>query len=174
MDTQQQTRSSFVKSLSPDELLSRMVQARERGDNPTFVELREEAMLRMLEITAEAAWPQIGDEVWFVNVEGNPISMQITEDDDVEAMLANGIYKTIEEADAEAFRRESRAKQKWVPKLGERWFYWNSGSVLGYPWTNDHIDFAHWRMGNVHKTEEEAQAWGEKYAQHFEVKPNEQ
>ena len=74
--------------------------------------------------------------------------------------------------EAERMREEARSKRwEFIPNTAER-YYMSGIKKNGIDWlcwneSGDVIDRSIWSTGNCHRTEEEALAWGEKYARYF-------
>lgn len=74
--------------------------------------------------------------------------------------------------ESEKMREEARSK-RWgfVPNDSDRYYYHDLyRKTVTYNFWNcngDNVDYSLWNMGNCHRTEEEALAWGEKYARYF-------
>lgn len=72
----------------------------------------------------------------------------------------------------EALRREARANQEWIPNDCQAFYEVRAGGFITSDfWSSHSVDFAKWHMGNVHRTEEDAEKWKEKYYEAFFVKP---
>lgn len=72
--------------------------------------------------------------------------------------------------EAEKMREEARSKRwEFVPKDRQMFFVYNllTNDVYEDIWSLYVSDINNWQMGNCHRTEEEALAWGEKYARYF-------
>ena len=79
----------------------------------------------------------------------------------------NNCFLTQEDAEFELLRRESRAKA-WMPEEGENsWSIDSNGQTFARIWEGDYIDMIYYHNGHIHKTEEEAIEWGEKYGKAF-------
>lgn len=74
--------------------------------------------------------------------------------------------------EAERMREEARSKRwEFIPNTAER-YYMSGIKKNGIDWlcwneSGDVIDRSIWSTGNCHRTEEEALAWGKKYARYF-------
>ena len=74
--------------------------------------------------------------------------------------------------EAERMREEARSKRwEFIPNTADR-YYFSGIKKNGIDWlcwneSGDVIDRSIWSTGNCHRTEEEALAWGEKYARYF-------
>lgn len=72
--------------------------------------------------------------------------------------------------EAEKMREEARSKRwDFVPKNIDKFFFYNvsNNKVVEDVWCFSSGDTVFWNMGNCHRTNEEALAWGEKYARYF-------
>lgn len=75
------------------------------------------------------------------------------------------------DAEMALLRRRAVLKAgKWVPEEGEMYFYWGLYTKFtreGEFSSEYGFDMLQLAIGNVHKTREEAQAWGEEYGEAF-------
>lgn len=115
--------------------------------------------------------PEYGEGYWYYIIDGNIISdhWEGTMLDNKMYSVGN-IFRTEKEAKAEVMRMKSRAgRWDFVPKKGNSYwcyeFYYKE--VKNYSWNNDTVDYAIWNMGNCHRSEADANKWGETYAQYF-------
>lgn len=76
--------------------------------------------------------------------------------------------------EAEKMREEARSKRwEFVPSIDENfsagYFSWDfiQNNTIKLRWKKDVVDICNWNMGCVKRTDEEALAWGEKYARYF-------
>ena len=74
---------------------------------------------------------------------------------------------------AERMREEARSKRwEYIPEENDLYYVYdlefiNNVFINKNPWEKDAVDFYYWNTGNCHRTEEEALAWGKKYARYF-------
>ena len=111
-------------------------------------------------------WPQVGDSYWSVSSSGD-----LQKDDwdgggyDLACQKQNNIYQTEEEAEI-AVIKDRGMKVKNTAEKGETYWRWsfiglNPIECFGNDsWMVDTLD-------RKFKTEEEAQAWGDEYAEAF-------
>jgi hypothetical protein len=78
------------------------------------------------------------------------------------------MFKTKESADAYRMRLKAAA-DKWKPEMHQIYFYFDldDGDTVDVCWYADNVDISRYWIGNVHKTREEAQEWGDKYSKYF-------
>ena len=111
-------------------------------------------------------WPQVGDKYWLAGEEGEFDHYKWSEDSfDIDCKKQNNIYQTEEEAKM-AVIKDRGIKVKNTAKKGETYWRWsfiglNPIECFGNDsWMVDTLD-------RKFKTEEEAQAWGDEYAEAF-------
>ena len=114
-------------------------------------------------------WPQVGDSYWSVNQYGG-VDHYIWSEAifDIGRKKQNNIYQTEEEGEM-AVIKDRGMKVKNTAKKGEKFWVWDFG--YNEPWTNlgSQQELA-WNTYTMHpkfKTEKEAQAWGDEYAEAF-------
>ena len=79
-------------------------------------------------------------------------------------------FLTEAECHAEKMRVESaRARWGFVPKKGDLSFYWNFEYSQVREFSFNVFWTSHWNIGAVHRTKEECEAWGAKYAEYFKL-----
>ena len=110
-------------------------------------------------------WPQVGDKYWSVNQEGG-----VDRYDwdgytfDISCQKQNNIYQTEEEGEM-AVIKDRGMKVKNTAKKGEKFWVWdfenNEPRRILSRFHNIYI------LDRKFKTEEEAQAWGDEYAEAF-------
>ena len=111
-------------------------------------------------------WPQLGDEYWYLDSTGTP-QLDEWDDDEFDTVCKekNNIYQTEEEAEMKAIRDRGMGVKN-TAKKGETYWRWsfiglNPIECFGNDsWMVDTLD-------RKFKTEEEAQAWGDEYAEAF-------
>ena len=114
-------------------------------------------------------WPQVGDKYWSAGEEGKVDHYRWSEDTfDIGCQKQNNIYQTEEEAEM-AVIKDRGMKVKNTAKKGEKFWVWDFGDNA--PWS--HLGSRQEIAWNLHamypkfKTEKEAQAWGDEYAEAF-------
>ena len=96
-------------------------------------------------------------EIW--QVENRPSVWEIQED-----------KLDLRSPEAEKMREEARSKRwDFVPKNDDIYYMYSFDycNVCDQTITMSDYHYGRWNMGNCHRTEEEALAWGEKYARYF-------
>lgn len=121
---------------------------------------------------ATGKWkPEDNEGYWFVDSDGK-LYTSFWEERIIDTGRYNqgNVFRTEEEALAEAKRRESMAKRhEWRPLTSDRcWIYHLYDEEANDTfWYEKTADLASWYIGNVHKTKEEAEEWGRNYAEYF-------
>lgn len=80
-------------------------------------------------------------------------------------------FLTEHDAEMERLRREARANV-WLPNKWQDFWNWNFTMRMPYKWVYQKLDNNDYFIWNVHKTKEDAEEYGRKYAKAFEI-PNE-
>jgi len=117
-------------------------------------------------------WPKEGDKTFVLTPYGEIEEEPWGDTHRGWDWLAQGnIFPNRQAAEMEKLRRESRAKQKWVPDEHEEYWHWcfMENKEVKKHWSKGNFNEERWHMGNVHKTKEEAEEWGAKYGKCFEV-----
>ncbi len=96
----------------------------------------------------------------------------VGDEDDRMTLSQGNAFHTREEAEAEKMRREAAATRwDFVPnKAEEIWlwsFEWNEPAKTLF----NNYKIEAWNIGSVKRTEEECQAWGDRYSRYFNL-PN--
>lgn len=81
------------------------------------------------------------------------------------------IFLTEHDAEMERLRREARANV-YLPKNGEKYYKWSFHNGDIYEYGAGDLYQAEYHTWNSHKTKEDAEEYGRKYAKAFEI-PNE-
>jgi hypothetical protein len=84
---------------------------------------------------------------------------------------AGNCFKTLKEAERGALRCQAVIREKKEPEVGKEYWYWSMTFEMSLKTSWNHCDFDYFILfiGNVHETEEEAIAWGEKYGRAFNL-----
>jgi hypothetical protein len=113
-------------------------------------------------------WPKKGDYGWWIDEYGDIIRFQV----DIEEPYLLGFYKTRE--DAEVMRNWYLAQQlDWMSEEIEKWWYWDGWYWDGF---DEEIDVEespsdqNILMGNIHKTNKDARAYGKLMQKAAEIK----
>ena len=110
-------------------------------------------------------WPQVGDSYWCVGEEVKIDRHDWDEDAfDIGCKKQNNIYQTEEEGEM-AVIKDRGMKVKNTAKKGEKFWVWDFGDnaikLFQAGWYDAYT------LDRKFKTEEEAQAWGDEYAEAF-------
>ena len=110
-------------------------------------------------------WPQVGDKYWSAGEEGEVVHYGWGEDTfDIGCQEQNNIYQTKEEGEMAVIKGRGM-KVKNTAKKGEKFWVWdfenNEPRRILSRFHNIYI------LDRKFKTEEEAQAWGDEYAEAF-------
>jgi len=110
-------------------------------------------------------WPQVGDQYWSAGEEGKVDHYRWGEDTfDIGCQKQNNIYQTEEEAEM-AVIRDRGTRVKNTAKMGENFWCWcfvdNAPRGINSRWHDTYT------LDRKFKTEKEAQAWGDEYAEAF-------
>lgn len=139
--------------------------------------LRQKCLELEAEIKAmqekEEEWPKKGDLYFVIVADGGKAEVlefrweSDASDEDYRDSL--NIFRTREEAELELVLRRMRFGKRWVPKSGEGFWYWSAydENAIEATWSDRGWDLVMLAIGNVHKTREEAEAWGEEYSKIF-------
>jgi len=109
--------------------------------------------------------PQVGDKYWCVGEEGDVYDYGWSGDNfDIGCQKQNNIYQTAKEAEM-AVIRDRGMKVKNTAKKGENFWFWcfvdNEPRGINSRWHDTYT------LDRKFKTKEEAQAWGDEYAEAF-------
>lgn len=108
-----------------------------------------------------------GDTIYFIGTNWHIASAEFSSEH-----VKSEVFSTRKDAEMEALRREARANQEWIPEVGEKYYSVSvDHQIYDIRWYDASGDISDWHMGNVHKTEEDAEKWNEKYYEAFFVKP---
>jgi len=114
-------------------------------------------------------WPQVGDKYWCVVVLGDVYDYVWSGDTfDIGCQKQNNICQTKKEAEI-AVIRDRGMKVKNTAKKGEKFWVWDFGDNAPWSHLGSRQEIA-WNLHTMYpkfKTEEEAQAWGDEYAEAF-------
>jgi hypothetical protein len=142
-------------------------------------ELREQAERleqRIKELPeAEGRWkPSQSEKYYYVSSDGGlgTTSFYDKYPSDVGQYALGNCFKTPEEAELHKLRLESMANRSFAPSAGQYYWTWAFNVGRAKRWCSDNgvkQNAGLYSMGNLHPTEEAAQAWHDKYGKAWEA-----
>jgi hypothetical protein len=126
-----------------------------------------DALQKKLKDWVEESWPKEGDTYWTINTRGRVSDYMwsgVWNDSRKDLLDLDLLLRT--QADAELMRDWLKAQRlTWMPAEGEGWYVWcdiDREPVFNTEWTPEPEEIA---TGNVHRTEEQALAYGKLQAE---------
>ena len=131
-----------------------------------------EELKKFIENEEKRFMPEVGEEYYFLNSDGFILTETYAGDYLNEGYYKMGnLFKTKEEAELYKLRLISMAN-KYLPKVGEEYFFYNIGVMEVHSNRfdrNDVEDFGNYHIGNCHDKEKQAEEWGRNFAKAFEI-----
>lgn len=112
---------------------------------------------------------RVGDRYYFINAQ-NEVICEVWRGwlYDPRRLEIHNAFKTEAEAHAEKMRRDSiKSRFDFIPQEDEEVWFWHFDHEKALDICFDNDLLSEWNIGNIHRTKEEAEAWGIKYAHYF-------
>jgi len=131
-----------------------------------------EELKKFIENEEKRFMPVIGGKYYYLNAEGDILTKTYTDEDfDKNCYVMGNMFRTEKEAELHNLRLISMAN-KYLPKVGEEYFFYNIGVMEVHSNRfdrNDVEDFGNYHIGNCHDKEKQAEEWGRTKSKAFEI-----
>ena len=120
----------------------------------------------------ERFMPVIGGKYYYLSLGGDILTETYTDEDfDKNCYVMGNMFRTEKGAELYILRLISMVN-KWLPEVGEEYFYYDheDGKVYSEHFdSNDVGDIGIYHIGNCHQTRKQAEEWGRTKSKAFEI-----